>query len=58
MERFEDVSELELALELVREQYGDLDTFMAQFIDHEADALPIEVQIKRVIKKEKTNTNV
>ena len=52
MERYEDVTELELALELVRERYGDLDTFMAEFVDHEADALPLEVQIRRVIQRE------
>lgn len=48
--KFEDVSAAELEEETVREQAALVDNFMAQFVDNEPDALPIDVQIRRVLR--------
>ena len=49
--KFEDVSAAELEEEIVREQEAITAEFMSQFVDHEPDALPIGVQIRRVLRQ-------
>ena len=58
MTQFEDVTTEELGEETLQEQRAIIENFMAGFVDHEADALPLDVQIRRVLKqnmKRKTN---
>jgi len=50
MSQFEDVTAEELAEEERREGCATVEDFMAQFVDNEPDALPIDVQVRRVLR--------